>query len=243
MKLIVQIPCYNEEATLPQTVSDIPRNIEGIDQVEILVIDDGSTDRTVEVAKEAGVDHIVRNTCNRGLAHTFLVGINACLRLGADIIVNTDGDNQYRGECIPLLVAPVLAGEADIVIGDRQTDKIDHFSATKRKLQRIGSMVVRLLSETDVSDAVSGFRAFSRAAAMQMNVVTSYSYTIETIIQAGSNRLAIRSVPVGTNPTPRESRLAKSIPRFIVGQAGGLLIYLRNLVLIFRERKNNRPAS
>jgi len=215
MKLIVQIPCYNEEQTLPLTVRDIPRQINGVDQVEILIIDDGSTDGTVQIAKEVGVDHIVRNTCNKGLARTFLAGLDASLRLGADIIVNTDGDNQYKGEDIPKLIAPILKGKADIVIGDRQTDKIRHFTASKKKLQKIGSLVIRLLSETDVPDAVSGFRAFSREAAMQMNIVSPYSYTIETVIQAGKKHLAVSSVPVGTNPKTRESRLFKSIPKFL----------------------------
>jgi glycosyltransferase involved in cell wall biosynthesis len=215
MKLIVQIPCYNEERSLPQTVKDIPRKIEGVDQVEILIIDDGSADRTVEVAKEIGVDHIVRNICNKGLARTFLAGLDACLRLGADIIVNTDGDNQYKGEDIPKLIEPILKEEADIVIGDRQTDKVAHFGFAKKKLQKIGSWVIRGLSETDVPDAVSGFRAFRREAAMQMNIVSPFSYTIETIIQAGKKQLAVTSVPIGTNPKTRESRLFKSIPNFI----------------------------
>ncbi len=215
MKLIIQIPCYNEEQTLPLTVRDIPRKIDGIDEVEILIIDDGSTDRTVEVAKEIGVDHIVRNKCNKGLARTFFAGLNASLRLGADIIVNTDGDNQYKGQDIPKLVAPILNGEADIVIGDRQTDKILHFSYTKRILQKLGSFVIRLLSETNVPDAVSGFRAFSRNAAMQMNILSPFSYTIETVIQAGKKHLAVASVPIGTNSKTRESRLFKSIPNFL----------------------------
>ncbi|MBW2739876.1 MAG: glycosyltransferase family 2 protein [Deltaproteobacteria bacterium] len=215
MKLIIQIPCYNEEQTLSETVKDIPRKIEGVDQVEILIIDDGSTDRTVEVAKEIGVDHIVKNICNKGLARTFLAGLDACLRLGADIIVNTDGDNQYKGEDIPKLIEPILKGEADIVIGDRQTDKVAHFGFAKKKLQKLGSWVLRGLSETDVPDAVSGFRAFRREAAMQMNIVSPFSYTIETIIQAGKKHLAVTSVPIGTNPKTRESRLFKSIPKFI----------------------------
>ncbi len=215
MKLIVQIPSYNEEQTLPATVRDIPRKIDGLDQVEILIIDDGSTDRTVEVAKEIGVDHIVKNTCNKGLARSFLAGLDASLRLGADIIVNTDGDNQYKGRDIPKLIDPILKGEADIVIGDRQTDKIPYFSSLKKNLQRIGSLVVRLLSETDVPDAVSGFRAFSREAAMHMNIVSPYSYTIETLIQAGKKHLAVTSVPIDTNPKTRESRLFKSIPKFL----------------------------
>ena len=215
MKLIVQIPCYNEEQTLSQTVADIPRQIDGVDEVEILVIDDGSKDRTVGVAGEIGVDHIVKNTCNKGLAQTFLVGLDASLRLGADIIVNTDGDNQYKGQDIPKLIDPILKDEADIVIGDRKTDKISHFSLTKKKLQKLGSLIVRILSKTDVPDAVSGFRALSREAAMQMNIVSSFSYTIETIIQAGKKNLAVASVPVGTNPKTRESQLFKSIPKYL----------------------------
>lgn len=215
MKLIVQIPCHNEEKTLPQTVRDIPRQIEKIEQVEILVIDDGSNDKTVEIAKEIGVDHIVKNIRNKGLARTFLAGLDASLRLGADIIVNTDGDNQYKGQDIPKLIAPILKGEADIVIGDRQTDKIPHFSSTKKKLQKFGSFVVRILSNTDVPDAVSGFRAFSRDAAMQMNIVSAFSYTIETIIQAGKKNLVVTNVPVRTNPKTRESRLFQSIPKFL----------------------------
>ena len=215
MKLIVQIPCYNEEQTLPETVMAIPSQIRGVDNVEILVIDDGSSDNTIDVAKDIGVDHIVKNTCNKGLARTFLLGLDASLRLGADIIVNTDGDGQYKGEDIPKLIDPILKGEADIVIGDRQTEKMPDFSVTKKKLQKYGSMVVRLLSGTDVPDAVSGFRAFSRDAAMQMNIVSPFSYTIETVIQAGKKQLAVTSVPIGTNPKTRESRLFKSIPHFI----------------------------
>ena len=218
MKLIVQIPCFNEEHTLPQTVVDIPRHIEGVDLVELLIIDDGSTDRTVAVARELGVDHIVSHRRNRGLALTFMTGIEACLQLGADIIVNTDGDNQYCGADIPMLIRPILDKEADIVIGDRQTDTIDHFGFVKKKLQKTGSMLVRLLSQTQIPDAVSGFRAFSRDAAMQINIVSRYSYTIETVIQAGNKKLAIASVPVRTNPKTRDSRLIKSIPSFIFNQ-------------------------
>jgi glycosyltransferase involved in cell wall biosynthesis len=215
MRLIVQIPCYNEEHTLPATVRDIPRKIDGVDQVEVLIIDDGSTDKTVDVARELGVDHIIRNIRNKGLARTFLTGLDASLRLGADIIVNTDGDNQYKGQDIPKLIDPILKGEADIVIGDRQTDKIPHFSRTKKRLQKIGSLVVRILSNTDVPDVVSGFRAYSREAAMQTNVVSYYSYTIETVIQAGKKEMAIASIPIHTNPKTRESRLFQSIPRFL----------------------------
>ena len=218
MKLIVQIPCLNEEKTLPETVKDIPRKIEGIDSVEILIIDDGSTDRTVDVAREIGVDHIVRNTANKGLAMSFMNGLEACLTLGADIIVNTDGDNQYNGADISKLVAPILRGKADIVVGDRQTDTIEHFSFIKKKLQKFGSWLVRRLSGTSVPDTVSGFRAFSREAAMQINVISTYSYTVETIIQAGNKKLSITSVPVRTNPKTRESRLVKSIPKFVMYQ-------------------------
>lgn len=215
MKLIVQIPCFNEEQTLPQTVADIPREIEGIDKVELLIIDDGSTDHTIDVAKKVGVDHIIKNSKNRGLARTFKTGMDACLRLGADIIVNTDGDNQYCGADIPKLIQPILDGTSDIVIGDRQTDTIPHFSESKKMMQKIGSFVVRMLSETDVPDAVSGFRAFKRDAAMQMNIVSPFSYTIETVIQAGKKHLAITSVPIRTNEKTRESRLFKSIPNFL----------------------------
>jgi len=223
MKLIVQIPCYNEEETLPLTVKDIPRQIDGVDQVEILVIDDGSSDRTISVAEEIGVDHIVKNIQNKGLANTFFTGLDASLRLGADIIVNTDGDNQYKGQDISKLIAPILKGEADMVVGDRNTDKIRHFSGSKRSFQKLGSFVVRVLSDTDVIDAVSGFRAFSRDAAMQTNIVTDFSYTIETIIQGSHKRMVIANVPIGTNPESRESRLFNSIPRFIA-RSGATMI-------------------
>jgi len=197
------------------TVRDIPRRMEGIDEVEILIVDDGSTDHTVSVAKEIGVDHIVKNIKNMGLATTFFVGLNASLKLGADIIVNTDGDNQYQGRDIPRLIAPILKGDADVVIGDRNTDKLRHFSGAKRKLQKLGSFIVRLLSDTNVIDAVSGFRAFSREAAMQTNIISDFSYTIETIIQGSNKRMVIANVPVGTNPVTRESRLSSSTSRFI----------------------------
>lgn len=223
MKLIVQIPCFNEEKTLPQTVKDIPRDIAGIDAVEILIIDDGSTDQTVEVAKAIGVDHIVYNHRNKGLAVSFMAGLDACLKAGADIIVNTDGDNQYQGSSIPDLIAPILAKEADIVVGDRKTDDIQHFSLVKKFLQKLGSWVVRRLSGTTIPDAVSGFRAFSRAAALRTNIVSTYSYTVETIIQAGNKKLTIASVPVRTNRKTRESRLVKSIPRFIINQLNTMI--------------------
>jgi glycosyltransferase involved in cell wall biosynthesis len=215
MKLVVQIPCFNEEDTLPRTVADIPRRIDGVDVVEVLVIDDGSTDRTAEVARATGVDHYVRHPNNRGLARSFRTGIDACLGLGADIIVNTDGDNQYAGADIPNLIRPILDGRADIVIGDRQTGQLAHFSLLKRRLQALGSWVVRQLSATNVPDAVSGFRAISREAALQLNILSSFSYTIEMLIVAGRRGMAIASVPIRTNPTDRPSRLFKSIPRFM----------------------------
>ena len=215
MKLIVQIPCYNEEGTLRQTLADIPRAIDGVDSVEVLIIDDGSTDRTVPLALQLGVDHIVRHTNNKGLARTFRSGIEACLSLGADIIVNTDGDNQYAGWHIPRLIRPILDGTADVVVGDRQIDKVAHFSPFKRALQRLGSRVVRLLSGTRVPDAVSGFRALSREAALQINIVSPFSYTIEMLIQAGRKKMAIAAVPIDTNAPTRDSRLFKSIPGFV----------------------------
>lgn len=218
MKLIVQIPCLNEEHTLPQTLADIPRQIEGIDKVEILIIDDGSTDRTVEVARQLGVEHIIQNKKNLGLARTFRRGLDACLHRGADIIVNTDGDNQYAGWDIPRLVKPILEGQADIVVGDRQTGRIGHFSGPKKWLQKLGSRVVRNLSEIDIPDAVSGFRAISREAALRINIVSSFSYTTEMLIQAGKKHMAVTSVPVETNAKTRESRLFKSIPKFIERQ-------------------------
>ena len=220
MKLIVQIPCYNEEHTLPATVAGIPRAIEGVDEVEILVIDDASTDKTREVAMASGVDHVVRNRRNMGLARSFRKGMDACLRLGADIIVNTDGDNQYEGADIPTLIAPILSGDADMVIGDRKTDKIRHFSRTKKLLQWLGSGVVRKLAGVWVPDTVSGFRAFDREAAIRINIVSSFSYTIETVIQAGKRQLAVTSVPVRTNEKTRDSRLFKSIPHFIQNSLG-----------------------
>jgi glycosyltransferase involved in cell wall biosynthesis len=223
MKLIVQIPCYNEEETLPQTIAGIPSAIDGIDEIEILIIDDGSSDRTSEVAAQLGVSHVIQNKKNRGLARTFRRGLDACLRAGADIIVNTDGDNQYSGEDIGILVKPILDGKADIVIGDRQTDSVKHFSRFKRSLQRLGSGVVRRLAGVDVPDAVSGFRAFSRTAAIRTNIVSSFSYTIETVIQAGNKNMAVVSVPIRTNPKTRESRLFKSIPSFIERQVSTII--------------------
>jgi glycosyltransferase involved in cell wall biosynthesis len=218
VKLIVQIPCYNEAKTLPQVVAEIPRSIAGIDAIEVLVVDDCSTDGTSDAARTAGVDHIVRNTSNLGLARSFQRGLQACLARGADIIVNTDGDNQYAGGSIPAIVRPILDGEADVVVGDRSpADRVD-FSVPKRLLQRTGSAVVRRLSGLDVSDAVSGFRAYSRKAALSTNVMTTFSYTTETLIHAGRKGLTVVSVPVRTNPTPRPSRLFKSMPGFLSQQ-------------------------
>jgi len=223
MKLIVQIPCYNEEHTLPQTVADIPREIDGVDEIELLVVDDGSTDRTVEVARELGVHHVVRNKRNMGLARTFRRGLDASLHQDADIIVNTDGDNQYAGADIPKLIQPILNGEADMVIGDRQTSRIAHFSRGKKLLQWLGSGVVRKLAGVWVPDTVSGFRAFSREAAIRTNIVSSFSYTIETVIQAGKKDIAVASVPISTNAKTRESRLFKSIPKFIERQVSTIV--------------------
>ena len=215
MKLIVQIPCLNEEDTLPATIGDIPREVPGIDQVEILIIDDGSTDRTSEVARECGADHVIRFPQNRGLGHAFKAGFDACLRLGADIIINTDGDNQYFGGDIDKLVAPIIAGQADIVIGDRQTGDIAHFSFFKRYLQGFGSRVISRLATMDVPDVASGFRAFSRDTAIQLSTFTDFDHTAEHVIEAGQKRLAVVSVPIRTNPKLRESRLFSNIGEFV----------------------------
>ncbi|HTO00090.1 MAG TPA: glycosyltransferase family 2 protein [Microthrixaceae bacterium] len=215
MKLIIQIPCYNEEETLPATLADLPREVPGFDKVEWLVIDDGSADRTSEVARELGVDHVVRVPQNRGLANAFLTGLDSALRAGADVIVNTDADNQYDGSCIPDLVAPIVEGRADLVIGERPIEAVDDFSPVKKRLQRAGSAVVRTFSGTDVGDAASGFRAFSRDTAIKTQVFGKYSYTMETIVQAGWEGMTIVGVPIKVNPKTRESRLVKSIPRYI----------------------------
>src|SRR5215213_6893245 len=215
MKLIIQIPCFNEEQTLPATLADLPREVPGIDVVEWLVIDDGSTDRTVEVARAGGVDHIVRLTNNRGLAAGFQAGLDACLKLGADLIVNTDADNQYAGADIAKLVAPILEGTADMVVGDRETDRIEHFSPVKKLLQRWGSAVVRRASDTNVPDTTSGFRAYNREAALQIAVVSKYTYTLETIIQAGKFLVATDHVPIRTNAKTRESRLFPSMWSYV----------------------------
>ena len=215
MKLIIQIPCYNEAETLEITLNDLPREIEGIDIIEYLVINDGSKDNTVQVAKAWGVHHIVNFKRNKGLAKGFMAGINECLRRGADIIVNTDADNQYYGGDIETIVKPILSGQADIVIGERPIDEIEHFSPLKKRLQRLGSWVVRKASGTDIPDAPSGFRAFSREAALRININNEYTYTLETIVQAGRNKMAIMSVPIRTNPELRESRLFKSMFGYI----------------------------
>ena len=224
MKLIIQIPCFDEEQTLPATLADLPREIPGVETVEWLVIDDGSTDRTIEVARAGGVDHVVRLTNNKGLAAAFQAGLDACLKLGADIIVNTDADNQYSGQDIPRLLEPILAGQADMVIGDRKTDQIEHFSPVKKRLQRWGSAVVRRASGTNVPDTTSGFRAYNREAALQMQVVSKFTYTLESIIQAGKMLVAVDHVPIRTNPKTRESRLFPSTGAYV----------RRNAVSIFR---------
>ncbi|MGL1890180.1 MAG: glycosyltransferase family 2 protein [Spirochaetaceae bacterium] len=215
MKLIIQIPCFNEEGSLPITLKELPREIPGIDKVEWLIINDGSSDKTVEVAKEYGVDHIVSFAQNRGLAEGFRQGINACLENGADIIVNTDADNQYKASCIKDLVVPILEERADIVVGTRPISDIKDFSLIKKMLQKLGSYVMRIFSGTDVKDAPSGFRAFSRDAAMKLNVYNNYTYTLETLIQAGSKNLKIVNVPIGTNGQLRPSRLFKSMSSYI----------------------------
>ena len=215
MKLIIQIPCYNEEETLSAALSELPKELNGISKVEWLVIDDGSTDNTVEVAKSHGVNHIVRHTKNLGLARAFSTGLDKCIELGADIIVNTDADNQYCADDIPKLIGPILSGEAEMVVGARSIVDIKHFSTSKKLLQKIGSWVVRLASKTDIPDAPSGFRAISRNAAMQLNVFNEYTYTLETIIQAGQKGIVTVSVPVRTNKDLRPSRLVKSIPGYI----------------------------
>jgi glycosyltransferase involved in cell wall biosynthesis len=210
VKLIIQIPCFNEAEQLPATLRDLPQEIPGVDTLEWLIVDDGSTDGTVEVARALGVDHVVRLTNHKGLAAAFQAGLDACLKLGADVIVNTDADNQYRGGDIRRLVEPILAGTADMVIGNRQVDTIDHFSPVKKRLQRLGSAVVRRVSHTNVPDVTSGFRAYNREAALQVQVVSKFTYTLETVIQAGKMLVAIESVPVATNPKLRESRLFPS---------------------------------
>jgi glycosyltransferase involved in cell wall biosynthesis len=224
MKLVIQIPCLNEEATLPQVLVELPRAVDGFDEVEWLVIDDGSSDRTVEVAQASGVDHVVRLTNNKGLAAAFQAGIDAALKLGADVIVNTDADAQYRAADIPKLVAPILAGRADMVVGDRRVKDVEHFSASKKSLQRLGSWVVRRASGTRVPDTTSGFRAYNREAALQLQVVSNYTYTLESLIQAGKMLVAVEHVAIQSNPETRESRLVDSTPAYV----------RRNALAVFR---------
>jgi glycosyltransferase involved in cell wall biosynthesis len=224
VKLIIQIPCFNEAEQLPATLGDLPREVPGVDAVEWLVVDDGSTDKTVETARAHGVDHVVRLTNNKGLAAAFQAGLDACLKLGADVIVNTDADNQYYGGDIPKLVEPILKGEADMVIGDREVESVEHFSPWKKRLQRLGSTIVRRASGTGVPDTTSGFRAYNREAALQMQVVSRFTYTLETIIQAGKMLVATEHVPIRTNPQTRESRLFPSMWAYV----------RRNALSIFR---------
>lgn len=214
-KLIIQMPCLNEEGTLAVALKALPREVPGVDRVEWLIINDGSTDRTIEIARENGVDHVVDLGTHHGLARGFMAGLDACLRNGADIIVNTDADNQYNADDIPKLIEPILKGEAEIVVGARPITEIEHFSPLKKMLQKLGSWVVRAASGTDVADAPSGFRAMTRKAALQLNVFSQYTYTLETIIQAGQKNMAIVSVPIRTNGYLRPSRLMKSMRSYI----------------------------
>src|SRR5947209_4244961 len=231
MKLIIQIPCFNEEAQLPLTLQHLPRQVAGFDEVEWLIIDDGSTDRTIDVARANGVDHIVRLTNHKGLAAGFQAGLDAGLKLGADVIVNTDADNQYEGSDIPKLVEPIVRGQADMVVGDRQVETIEHFSPMKKVLQRLGSWVVRQASSTAIPDTTSGFRAYNREAALQMQAVSKFTYTLETIIQAGKLLVAVDHVPIRTNPKTRESRLFPSMASYV----------RRNALLIFRIYSQYEP--
>jgi glycosyltransferase involved in cell wall biosynthesis len=231
VKLIIQIPCFNEAEQLPQTLADLPREVDGFEEVQWLVIDDGSTDATVEVARAHGVDHLVRLTNNKGLAAGFQAGIDTALKLGADVIVNTDADNQYYGPDIAKLVRPILEGRADMVVGDREVGDIEHFSPLKKTLQRLGSWVVRQASSTSVPDTTSGFRAYNREAAIQMMVVSKFTYTLETIIQAGKLLVAVDHVPIRTNPKTRESRLFPSMGAYV----------RRNALSIFRIYAQYEP--
>ncbi|MCD7813089.1 MAG: glycosyltransferase family 2 protein [Lachnospiraceae bacterium] len=268
MKLIIQIPCYNEAETLEIALNDLPERIDGIDQIEYLIINDGSSDATEEVARRWGVNYVVNFKRNKGLAYGFMAGIDACLRNGADIIVNTDADNQYAGADIEKLVRPILEGKTDIVIGERPIDETKHFSPVKKKLQHLGSWVVRKASNSDIPDAPSGFRAFSREAAMRLNVTNEYTYTLETIIQAGRVKIAQTSVPIRTNEELRPSRLFKSIPSYIkksvvtilrayimysplktfsiisvIPFAAGLILGIRFLVFFFTGHGNGHMQS
>jgi glycosyltransferase involved in cell wall biosynthesis len=233
MKLIIQIPCFNEENQLPLTLSRLPREVPGFDDVEWLIIDDGSTDATIEVARAGGVDHVVRLTNHKGLAAAFQAGLDAGLKLGADVIVNTDADNQYEGADIPKLVAPILRGDADMVVGDRQVNTIEHFSGGKKLLQRLGSWVVRHASSTEIPDTTSGFRAYNKEAALQMQAVSKFTYTLETIIQAGKLLVAVDTVPIRTNAKTRESRLFPSTGAYV----------RRNALSIFRIYAQYQPLK
>jgi glycosyltransferase involved in cell wall biosynthesis len=231
VKLIIQIPCFNEAEQLPGTLADLPREVEGFETVEWLIVDDGSTDATIAVARAHGIDHIVRLTNNKGLAAGFQAGLDACLKLGADVVVNTDADNQYYGPDIVKLVRPILQGNADMVVGDREVTNIEHFSPVKKGLQRLGSWVVRQASSTSVPDTTSGFRAYNREAAIQILVVSKFTYTLETIIQAGKHLVAIDHVPIRTNPKTRESRLFPSMWAYV----------RRNSISIFRIYAQYEP--
>ncbi|MGH9112075.1 MAG: glycosyltransferase family 2 protein [Acidimicrobiales bacterium] len=222
MKLIIQIPCLNEEDQLPATLGALPRHLAGFDSVEWLIVDDGSTDRTVDIAREHGIDHIIRLTNNKGLATAFQAGLDACLKLGADVVVNTDADNQYSADDIPALVAPILSGEADMVVGDRNVRDVEHFSPTKKRLQRLGSWVLRRASDTTVPDATSGFRAYNREAALSLTVVSKFTYTLESLIQAGKSLVAVADVPVRTNDKSRDSRLFGSMGAYVRQNAGSI---------------------
>jgi glycosyltransferase involved in cell wall biosynthesis len=233
MKLIIQIPCFNEEAQLPLTLSRLPRVVPGFESVQWLIIDDGSSDATVEVARASGVDHVVRLTNHKGLAAAFQAGLDAGLKLGADVIVNTDADNQYEGSDVPKLVEPILRGEADMVVGDRQIETVAQFSAPKKMLQRLGSWVVRQASSTELPDTTSGFRAYNREAALQMQAVSKFTYTLETIIQAGKLSVSVDHVPIRTNPRTRESRLFPSTAAYV----------RRNALSIFRVYSQYQPLK
>jgi len=230
VKLVIQIPCFNEESSLPVTLAELPRAIEGIDEIEVLIVNDGSTDRTAEVALECGADHVINLFPKQGLASAFAAGLEAALRRGADIIVNTDGDNQYCAADIPSLLRPILEREAEIVIGARPIEQIDDFSNTKKLLQRLGSWVVRRISGTNVPDSPSGFRAISRSAAVRLNVFSEYTYTLETVIQAGLKSIPIASVPVRTNPNMRPSRLVRSVPSYLLQS----LVTMLRIFMLYR---------
>lgn len=223
MKVFIQVPCLNEEQTLPLVLKNIPKKIRGVDSLEILIIDDGSTDKTIEIAKKHGVKHFVKHTRNMGLARSFRDGTDYALAHGADIVVNTDGDNQYPSEMIGDLVQPIINGEADIVIGDRQTHTIEHFSPLKKSLQRFGSYIVNKVADTNLPDAASGFRAYNRESLLRLNIITKFSYCMETIIQAGNKRLKIASVPITTNPKLRESRLFKNMWQHVRQSAAAIV--------------------